>query len=342
MATALAPQILFVDFDGATLDGFRNVGYAELSSLSTLLSRHQLEHEEDRIIDVVMATLQENLVTDLQSARNSRFDLVLRNSRDDADPWDDPYVSRVIVGGTQQEIGRSTLGVAESIDVGNFDLEETAVVLLDRLTNPNDPGSPSSVPYAPPLTVADVIGTAIGAIAAHEAGHLFASFHTGHPGYEVDLMDAGEDPSVLLGYGPDGILGTSDDVDVDFNDVPFYEWEPFDGVQDSRNAIAYSLYQPVPTAIQEEPGILDAVRTTAVWPNPAIDRIHITMRAARPVDVRLSLYDVLGRRVRTQGHALRPGETRVVLPVDGLPAGVYLLHSDGVAGSAARAVIIAR
>src|SRR5581483_1535044 len=40
-----------------------------------------------------------------------------------------PGVSRVVIGGSTTEAGISTVGIAESVDPGNFVREETALVL---------------------------------------------------------------------------------------------------------------------------------------------------------------------------------------------------------------------
>ena len=64
----------------------------------------------------------------------SRFKLKILNSRDNADPWGKPNVSRIVVGGTIAESGVDTIGIAQSIDPGNFETEETALVLLDVLS----------------------------------------------------------------------------------------------------------------------------------------------------------------------------------------------------------------
>lgn len=48
------------------------------------------------------------------------------NSKDSPDLWGGKNVSRVIVGGTQAEAGLATIGIAQSIDPGNFATQETA------------------------------------------------------------------------------------------------------------------------------------------------------------------------------------------------------------------------
>ena len=60
------------------------------------------------------------------------------NSRDNADPFGNPNVSRVIVGGTIDQSGVDTIGIAQSIDPGNFGREEQALVLLDIVSDPTD------------------------------------------------------------------------------------------------------------------------------------------------------------------------------------------------------------
>jgi hypothetical protein len=69
---------------------------------------------------------------------------VLLNSRDHADPFGAPH-DRLVVGGTISELGIGTIGIAQSIDPGNFATSETGVVLLDLLSGPAfDPNSLNS------------------------------------------------------------------------------------------------------------------------------------------------------------------------------------------------------
>ena len=344
LALAMAQQVLFVDFDGALYDAtnIRGNPNAQLASLREMLQAQQLEAEEDAVIDAAMATIHENLAADLSTARNPHFNIDLRNSRDHADVWGDPYVSRIIVGGTQQALGRRTIGISESIDVGNFALEETAIVLLDLLTNPDHEDSPSSVQYAAPLGIGDVIGRAIGTIVSHEAGHLFANFHTGPSDYGADLMNTGHDPIALMGIGADSVLGTADDVDVDYRESEYSRWERFAGLQDTRNAIAFGLYDATPTALEPRFSATRGPVLTAAWPNPASSRLHIALAGAQNSALRLTLYDVLGRQVHAKDHRLRAGEARLVVPVAHLSSGVYLLRAETPHGIAARKVVVAR
>ena len=102
------------------------------------------------------------------------------------------YVSRVIVGGTIPELGIATIGIAESIDPGNFATGETAVVLLDLLSGPSfDPNSLNQFLLAGGATIVDLVGIGVGNIVAHEAGHFFANFHTDNFNATPNIMDQG-------------------------------------------------------------------------------------------------------------------------------------------------------
>ncbi len=102
-----------------------------------------------------------------------------------------------------------TVGIAESVDLGNFDREETAVVLLDPIV-PNF----GFIPRSGTAANIDLLAEAIGAVASHEAGHFFGAAHTDPRNSTLSIMDTGACPRrtrFRLGVGPDGIFGTTDD-----------------------------------------------------------------------------------------------------------------------------------
>ncbi len=257
-----AVQTIFVDFDGATLNpGIFGVssGTANLSPLSAFLSAWGLASvDESAVIDAIMASIEESLSTDLRvlgangdfdvSAIPGDFDVVLLNSRDHADPFGAPYVSRLIIGGTVAELGIATLGIAESIDVGNFEHAESAVVLLDFLsTIASNPNSLNQYSLAGGATKVDLVGTGVGNIAAHEAGHLLANFHTENTNSSANIMDRGGNLANLVGVGDDMVFGSADDVDVDFGPDEYSIAEGlFYGTEDTLNAIAFGMSTAVP------------------------------------------------------------------------------------------------
>ena len=140
---------------------------------------------------------------------NPRFDIDIRNSRDDVEPTG-PLVSKIVVGGTIEESGIPTVGIASSIDVGNFETEEVALVLLDlRSAAPDSdlfiPGlSINDFPLAPGTSIIDAIGVGVGNVTAHEAGHFLANWHTDQFNPDANIMDQGGNFPNTFGVGPTG------------------------------------------------------------------------------------------------------------------------------------------
>ncbi|MDE2732599.1 MAG: T9SS type A sorting domain-containing protein [Bacteroidota bacterium] len=333
-------QILFVDFDGAAYDASALGGRAnaQLSPLVHFLALQQLEDEEDAIIDRALAVVAENLIEDLKLELGGRPALQLLNSRDHTDPWGAPNVSRIIVGGSQHELGLNTIGIAESIDVGNFKHNETAVVLLDVITDPLAASSFASVERAPHVSMADLLGLALGNVIAHEAGHLFASFHTGHPDYPVQLMAGGPDPAAFVGAGADRVLGTADDRDIDLGRSPYKALEGYMGFQDTRSAVGYGLLAGLPLTVESE--VPDAPELGPVYPNPSSDEVWLTLPAGTEATTRYEVFNMLGRRVyqRQVEHRSEP----VRIPVRQWSAGVYAIRVIGASRWSARYFTVVR
>ncbi len=240
-------QILFIDFNGATLNMsiFGGSGVRTLSPLSSFLSGWQLgSGHENQVINAILAVLEEDIRDDLlfPGGNNPGFDIEIRNSRDHADPFGQPNVSRVIVGGTIAESGISTIGIAQSIDVGNFVTGESAFVLLDLLSAPfSNPNSLNKYTLGGGATKVDVIGAGVGNIVAHEAGHFFGNFHTDNTFTTPNIMDQGGNLSNTVGVGPDSIFGNANDIDVDFGVEIYNLSEGFEGIEDTLNVVAFGV-----------------------------------------------------------------------------------------------------
>ena len=334
-----ARQVLFLDFDGETIDtrilgGLRTVA---LSPLKDFLAPLGLENDARALMDAVVGVVKENLQSDFAGAPGVELDIIASHRQ--ADPWGAPNVSRVIVGGRASELGINTVGIAQSVDVGNFVTAETAVVLLDVLMDPSRGDTPAAGALRDGVSLVDVLSKAIGNIASHEAGHLFANFHTGHVDYEVSLMDAGRDYLAMAGSGADRTFGTADDQDVDFGHVPYREEEGFTGMQDTRAALAIGLGVAVPTGTEEalELDVADGVGLP--YPHPVTGPAHVPLSQLRRGSVALSLYDVLGRRVQTLYEGvLSAGTHHVAVDFAGVAPGLYLLRAAG----SSRAVVVGR
>ena len=244
-------QKLFLDFDGATLDttiyGPDGIAGATLSPLSAFLADWGLAPgDEDALIDAIVAEVEQALKTDIQAnGLNSTFDIEILNSKDHADPFGAADVSRIIIGGTIAESGIDTIGIAESIDPGNYDQSETALVLLDLLSDPNtsNPNSLNSFPVVDGTIATKIalVAAGVGNVVSHEGGHYFSNFHTNNFNATANLMDTGGNLANLVGVGADGIFGTGDDVNVVFEADEYDPFEGFIGIEDTKNSIAYSL-----------------------------------------------------------------------------------------------------
>jgi hypothetical protein len=239
-------QTLYLDFDGARVNTgvFGGSGQRDLSPFAAFITRWGLTRaDEDRLIDAVVAGVTENLKKDMvASGLNARFKLKVLNSKDDPDPWGKPNVSRIIVGGTVDESGVDTIGISQSIDPGNFETSETALVLLDYLSDPAGSDSSLNSYITPASDKVGFLGHALGNVIAHEGGHFFGDFHTDNSDDRPNVMDAGGGGfGTLFGVGPDGIGGTADDVDVDFGDDAFIPEEGFVGTEDTLGRIAFGV-----------------------------------------------------------------------------------------------------
>lgn len=251
-------QVLFVDFDGATVNTalFGGEGFRTLSPLSAFLPAWSLPASaEDAIIDKTLEVVEENLASDPRNfGNNGSFNIQILNSRDHPDPFGVEPVSRVIVGGTIDESGIGTVGIAESIDVGNFDQSESALVLLDILSGPSSDGFTfNGVPLVGGATKTDLIGTGLGNVIAHEAGHFFGDFHTLFFNENINIMDEGGDFDGLVGLGFDGIFGSVDDDDTDFGVDVYSTVELFAGKEDTLNVVAFGLGSSLSRRLSRNP-----------------------------------------------------------------------------------------
>ncbi|WP_130507677.1 PPC domain-containing protein [Krasilnikovia cinnamomea] len=239
-------QTLYLDFDGARVNTgvFGGAGNVDLTPFSAFLGKWGIPRaDEDRLIDAVTASVTENIKQDLvASGLNNRFKLKVLNSKDDPDPWGKANVSRIVVGGTIAESGVPTIGIAQSIDPGNFETEETALVLLDVLSNPaGDPASLNTYLTSGSDRVA-FVAQALGNVIAHEGGHFFGNWHTDNSDEHANLQDSGgANFDVLFGVGPDGVGGTADDPDVDFGEDRFSPAEGFVGTEDTLGRIVFGV-----------------------------------------------------------------------------------------------------
>jgi len=215
---------------------FGGPGVRRLSPLSAFLGRWGIPaSRENAVINRIVATVEENL-------RLSGAQVDVLNSRDHPDPFGQPDVSRLIVGGTIDESGIPTIGIAQSIDPGNYETEETALILLDIVSGPARDDASFNAYLKPSSDRVRFVGTALGNVASHEAGHYLGSFHVDQYNDVLNLMNqGGVNFDQLYGVGPDGIGGTADDPDVDFGEDRWNPDEGFTGIENTAARTRWAL-----------------------------------------------------------------------------------------------------
>ncbi len=243
-------QIVFVDFDGATISP-GTFGLPTTSRIPSMMDTLEgfgfLPSQENALIDRMMATIEARFNTDLsafgingyyrQDGIPGSFDIEFRNSRDHADPWGLPNVTRLIIGGDSVDLGILTYGIAESVDIGNFDREETGIVILGEMIP-----EIQTIPRTPALSLLDAVAVAVGNVGAHEVGHMVGARHQNNGNNVVTLMDSGSPLAVqALGAGVDGIWGTVDDIAVGFGRDRYAPVEGLVGIVDHRATFAFGL-----------------------------------------------------------------------------------------------------
>ncbi|MFN3189526.1 MAG: Ig-like domain-containing protein [Aureliella sp.] len=216
-------QTLFLDFNGASFprdlffDGAP--GTVNLSDTRNFLGAYGIQdNDHDAFIDEVVRRSTAKFDYLAANTTNPNFGIEILNSKDHADPWGEANVSRVVIGGTwQQLVGDPTaassgvLGIAQSVDAGNFITEETAIVMHDTLI-----ATVGLTPIDPFARRVDVIAELMSLVIVHEAGHFFGGRHQDPNNAILSIMDQFYDPIISSGSGDDGIFGTDDDEPVQF------------------------------------------------------------------------------------------------------------------------------
>ena len=81
----------------------------------------------------------------------------------------------------------------------------------------------------------------------------------------------------------------------------------------------------------------------AVWPNPAVGEVAVALTLPEATEVRVTVYDVLGREVAVVHEGpLAAGTHEVTLATARLPVGFYLVRATAGATSATQRVTVLR
>lgn len=244
-------QTILLDVDGATLDTaiFHGPGVRTLSPLRDFLPGWGLKpSQEKELVKRITADVKVNLQRDLAArGLNKRLSLTVTTKATGSTRWGRKDVSRVVIGGTTAEAGIDTIGIASSVDPGNFSHTDTALVLLDTLASTDTANQGSLNHYLKPGS--DRLGfvaQAIANVASHEVGHYVGSFHTDGLDATHNLMDEGGSNfgANLYGVGPDGIGGTADDEAIRFRTDTYSKREGYSGLEDTLNVSAWAFVRP--------------------------------------------------------------------------------------------------
>lgn len=104
------------------------------------------------------------------------------------------------------------------------------------------------------------------------------------------------------------------------------------------------LYRTVAPVVSGEGGApAPGATTLEVYPNPSAGRATAALALAETADVRVVVYDVLGRRVAVLHEGrLAAGAHRFGLDARALPAGIYVVRAESNTFTAARRVTVLR
>lgn len=257
-------QIIYLDFDGGllrndllSLDAIAGVPPQTLRvpSINAILPTLGLTNADaPSVIRDITARVEKKLRFQLAADTNNgfygatgnagEFDIAVVSSLDSPELWGQPNVSRVFVGGTQADFGiagSGLLGIAESIDVGNFDREDTALVMVDSTAA--DAIDTIGLPRAGNISVATVFAELTAMVIAHEAGHFLGGMHQEPTSSVNTIMDAFYAPLISSGAGRDGIFGNADDVPLRFinDEYRIAETSFGGGINNSGQILAFGM-----------------------------------------------------------------------------------------------------
>jgi len=221
-------------------------------------------HDVRRITRKITSEVRDNLNRELARSReNKNFGVVVLGN-DGTGRWDwiEQFIEQsgftifgltfeisvVEVSGTINESFINTIGIASTIDPGNYAVNDTALVLLDVLSAPASgisgefTFSLNDVELAPGVSKQELVTTVLGNIIAHEAGHYIGNFHTDGFNPQQNIMDEGPGGLFnLAGIGESGIFGADDQLDVGFFDDLYSVREGFAGDENTTVNTAFGL-----------------------------------------------------------------------------------------------------
>ena len=255
-------QIVYLDFNGGTFtpDVFNTVidpggaplgGVVRIDDLQQLLPILGVEVENDAVynafLDDVVAQVKDHFAAlgingnngdNATTGRPGEFGITFLDSRFDPDPGVNPLVTRVLTfnGADFPEIPSA---IANVIDLGNFSLDDTTLILLEQVV-----AEALTYPLSGSASQVDVVARNLSTFISHELGHVFGLRHTDGSNDTASMIDTGGvQPGVdfYVGVGDDGIFGTLDDTEIDFATDRFDPAEGLYGTQQAADTLSHVL-----------------------------------------------------------------------------------------------------
>lgn len=160
--------------------------------------------------------------------------------------------------------------------------------------------------------------------------------------YEAQASDAffeGQKETLYAWHYADPV--DEPEYDRTFAVAGFQEDKPNPFVLDST-LIRRAFFPPVVSA--EEGALPEEGVLTPAYPNPFSSRTALTLRVGEAQAVRVDLFDVLGRRVRTlfEGTVAPGSPVEIRVEAGALPTGLYVVRASGEAFRATRRVTLSR
>ncbi len=241
-------QTVLLDFDpGRVQTGtWGGPGARDVSPFRSFVPRWGIARSRTRRLErAVLDTVRANLQREVQaSGLNRHVDVEVLDARQHPELVGRRNVSHIYVAGSIAETWLDTIGIAETIDPGNFGHEDEAIVLLDVLSGDPDELGDASLNYFMNSRSHRVrfVAQAVGNIVAHEVGHTVGSFHTEFSNDVHNLMDSGGGffGENLFGVGPDMVGGTADDENIRFRTDDYSAFEGFTGLENTKNVTAWA------------------------------------------------------------------------------------------------------
>jgi len=267
-------QLIWLDYNGGPVNKEPWFGFPVITDHTPLrgfMSAWGLPDTDQDVRDFteqITKQTRDNLKKELEKSKENKKHFgvfVMGNDGTGVPSWIEPFiesgsfnflglnveVSVVEVSGTINEAFINTIGIASTIDPGNFSTQDVALVLLDVLSRPysgfsaDDTFRLNDVVLAPGVDKDEMVAEILGNIIAHEAGHYIGNFHTDGFSVQQSIMDQGPGGLFnLAGIGPSGVFGADDQTDLAFVDDLYAVSEGFVGDENTtvNSAFAFSFF----------------------------------------------------------------------------------------------------